>query len=97
MTVGSGEEEAKTFSVPDVVDIVPEGRCRGVFKIGAFEIAGSDMEVCTVADVTVPSLKSVVLSVDTEVSITVDTKEDVWVMIGEGMVMVMGVVKGEMF
>ena len=34
---------------------------------------------------------------DSEVSIFVDTKEDVWVMIGEGMVMVMWVVKGEMF
>ena len=34
---------------------------------------------------------------DPKVSITVDTKEDVWVMIGEGMAMVMWVVKGEMF
>ena len=58
-------------------------------KIGAFEIAGSDMEVCTAIDVTVSSLNLVFLSMDTEVSITVDTKEDVWVMIGEGMVMVM--------
>ena len=34
---------------------------------------------------------------DPEVSITIDTKEDVWVMIGECMVMVMWVLKGEMF
>ena len=34
---------------------------------------------------------------DPEVSITIDTKEDVWVMIGEGMVMVMWVLKGHMF
>ena len=34
---------------------------------------------------------------DTKVSITIETKEDVWVMIGEGMVMVRSVVKGEIF
>ena len=89
MTVGSGEEETKTFSVPDVVGRVTEGRCRGILKIDAFEIAGSDMEVFTVVDVIVYSLNSFFLSVDTEVSFTIDTKEDVWVMIGEGMVMVM--------
>ena len=81
MTAGSGEEDTKTFSVPVVVGRVTKGRCRGIMKIGAFEIASSDMEVCTVADVTVSSLNSVVLSVDTEVSITVDTKEVVWEMI----------------
>ena len=88
LTAGSGEEETKTFSVPDVVDKVTEGRCRVILKIGTFEIAGSDMEVLTAADVIVSWLNSIVLSVDTEVSITVDTKEDVWAMIWEGMVMV---------
>ena len=34
------------------------------------------------------SSNSALALVDVEVSITVDTKEDVWVMIGEGMVMV---------
>ena len=34
---------------------------------------------------------------DLDVPITVDTKEYFWVMIGEGMVMVMWVLKGEMF
>ena len=59
MIAGSGEEETKTFSVPDVVGRVTEGRCRGILKIGAFEIAGSDMEVCTAVDVTMSSLNSV--------------------------------------
>ena len=88
MTAGSGEEETKTFSVPDVVDRVTEGWCRGILEIGGSEIAGSGMEVFTAVDVIVYSLNSFFLSVDTEVSFTIDTKEDVWVMIGEGMVMV---------
>ena len=52
LTVGSGEEETKTFSVPDVVNRVTEGRCRGILKIGASEMEGSDIEVCTGGDVT---------------------------------------------
>ena len=43
------------------------------------------------------SSNSSLRSVDPDVLIIVDTKEDVWVMIGEGMVMVMWVLKGDMF
>ena len=48
----SGEEDTKIFSVPDDVDRVTEGRCRGILKIGASERVGSDMEVCTSRHVT---------------------------------------------
>ena len=47
LTAGSGEKDTKTFSVPNDVDRVTDGRCKGILKIGASEITGSEMEVCT--------------------------------------------------
>ena len=52
LRAGSGEEDTKTFSLPDDVDKVTDDSSRGIFKIGASEIAGSDMEVCIAVDVT---------------------------------------------
>ena len=51
LTVGCGEKDTKTFSVLDDVDRVIDGKCKGILKIGASEIAGSEMEVCTGSDV----------------------------------------------
>ena len=52
LTVGSGEKDTTTFSVLDDVDRVTDGRCKGILKIGGFEIIDSEMEVCTISDVT---------------------------------------------
>ena len=52
LTSVSGEEDTKTFSVPDDVDRVTEGRCGGILIIGASKMEGSNMEVCTVGHVT---------------------------------------------
>ena len=52
LTAGSGEKDTKTFLVPDNVDKVTSGRCKGILKIGASEITRSEMGICTISDVT---------------------------------------------
>ena len=52
LTAWSGEEDTKTFLVPDDIDTVTEGRCRGILKISASKMVGSDMEFCTSRHVT---------------------------------------------
>ena len=52
LTAGSGEKDTKTFLVWDDVDRVTNSRCKGILKIGASKITGSEMEVCTGSDVT---------------------------------------------
>ena len=46
--MGSGEESIKTFSVLDDDDIVIEGRCRRILKIGASVVAGCNIGICRV-------------------------------------------------
>ena len=48
----SGEKDPKSFSLRDNLDRVTDGRCKGILKIGASKVIGSEMEVCTVSDVT---------------------------------------------
>ena len=55
LTVGSGEKDTKTFSIRDDVDRVTDSRCKGILKIGASEITSSEMEICTISDVTYSS------------------------------------------
>ena len=51
MIARSGEEDTKTFLVPDDVDRVTEGRCRGFLIIGASEMEGCNMEFFTAGHV----------------------------------------------
>ena len=48
----SGEKDTKTFLVLDDVDRVTDSRCKGILKIGASKIIGSEMGICTISDVT---------------------------------------------
>ena len=52
LTDESDEKYPKIFSLRDNLDRVTDGRCKAILKIGAFEIIGSEMEVCTISDVT---------------------------------------------
>ena len=42
----------KNFSLRDNLDRVTHGSCKGILKIGASEITGSEMGICTISDVT---------------------------------------------
>ena len=52
MIVESGEKDPKSFSLGDNLDRVIDGRCKGILKIGASEITGSEMGIYTISDVT---------------------------------------------
>ena len=52
MTDESGEKDPKRFSLRDNLDRVTDGRCKGILKIGASKIIGSEMGIHTISDVT---------------------------------------------